>query len=198
VTAADPRAELGFVGAVREHVDFLTEHGFRELTASAYAVDFESDTVRLRVAHGRLSYELSAGFARRNRDEEMHSSYSYGAYLSVVDPSAADYRDVAATTRAAVQRGVAKLAADVRAATPLLTGDDATYDELAHLRLLAEEEQAAGSRRSAYAPRAEAAWHAKDWPEVVAAYSRYEHDLTEGERRRLDLARRRLGTVDPS
>jgi hypothetical protein len=37
-----------------------------------------------------------------------------------------------------------------------------------------------------------------DWPEVVAAYSRYEDDLTESERRRLDLARRRLGTVDPS
>jgi hypothetical protein len=192
VTEEERAAHLKFVPAVRTEFGFLADLGFREMSASAYIVDFASDSVQLRIAHGRLSYELSAMFARRDHDEEMHSSYSYGAYLTMVDPAAAaGYRDFAATTPDAVRHGVAKLAADVRAATPLLTGDATTYDELAHHRMLAGEAQGARSRRHAYGPRAEAAWQAKDWAEVVAAYSTYENDLTESERRRLELARRR-------
>jgi hypothetical protein len=199
VTASEARAGLGFVAAVRENFGFLAAYGFREIKASMFIVDFDAEAVRMRVGHEPLGYELSASFARKSHLEEMTSSYRYGAYLRLVDPAAAaDYYDFAATTPGEVGRGLARLAAAVRAATPLLTGDDTTYDELAHLRLLAREHMAAESRRHAYGPRAEAAWQAKDWPEVVAAYSRYEDDLTEGERRRLALARRRLGTVDPS
>jgi hypothetical protein len=164
-----------------------------------FVVDFDSETVRMRVGHEPLGYELSVSFARKSHPAEMASSYSYGSIRQLVDhPIAANYHDYAATTPESVRRGLAELAAGVRGATPLLTGDDATYDELGHLRMLAEEAMAADSRRNAYGPRAEAAWHAKDWPEVVAAYSRYENDLTESERRRMDLARRRLGTVDPA
>jgi hypothetical protein len=192
VTAEERDATLGFILAVRAEFGFLADYGFREIAASTYAVDFESDTVRMRIVHERLSYELSANFARRSHPEELSSSVSYGRYLTLVDPAAAaDYHDFAATTPGALSRGLAELAAGVRAATPLLTGDDATYDELAHQGMLAEESMAARSRRHAYGTRAEAAWRAKDWPEVVAAYSRYEDDLTESERRRLDLARRR-------
>jgi hypothetical protein len=192
VTASEARAALGFVAAVRENFGFLADYGFREIKASMFIVDFDSDAVRMRIGHEPLGYELSANFARKSHPEEMTSSVSYGRYLRLVDPAAAvDYHDFAATTPGAVSRGLAKLAAGVRMATPLLTGDDATYDELAHLGMLTEESMAAGSRRHAYGPRAEAAWQAKDWPEVVAAYSRYESDLTEGERRRLELARRR-------
>jgi hypothetical protein len=199
MTASEARATLGFVAAVRESFGFLADYGFREVKASMFIVDFDSDAVRMRIGHEPLGYELSASFARKSHPEEMTSSYGYGSYLRLIDPAAAaDYYDFAAATPAAVIRGLAKLAAAVRAATPLLTGDDATYDELAHLRLLAGEHMAAESRRHAYGPRAEAAWQAKDWPEVVAAYSRYENDLTQSERRRLDLARRRLGTADPS
>jgi hypothetical protein len=197
VTAEERDATLRFIGAVREEFGFLADHGFRELSASAYAVDFESDTVRVRIAHERLSYELSANFARRAHPEELASSYSYGTYLKLVDPAAGEaYRDYAATTPDAVRRGVAKLATEVRAATPMLTGDDATYDELGHLRMLAGEKMAAGSRRHAYGKPAEAAWESKDWPAVVEAYARYEDDLTESERRRLDLARRRVAGDD--
>lgn len=195
VTAEERGAELGFVLAVRDEFGFLAGLGFREVSASTYAVDFESDTVRLRIAHERLSYEISAMFARRSRPDEMRSSYSYSSYLRLVDAAAGEaYRDYAATTAEAVRHGVAKLAAEVRAATPMLSGDDPTYDELAHQRLLAEEQMASRSRRSAYGDRAETAWQAKDWAEVVAAYSRYEDDLTTSERRRLELARRRVET----
>jgi hypothetical protein len=196
VTASEARAALGFVAAVREHFGFLADYGFREVKATKFIVDFDSEAVRMRIGHEPLGYELSANFARKSHPEEMTSSVSYSQYLRLVDPAAGEaYRDFAATTPAAVSRGVAKLAAEVRTATPLLSGDDATYDELAHLGMLAEETMAAGSRRHAYGDRAEAAWQAKDWPEVVAAYSRYEEDLTDGERRRLELARRRAAGV---
>jgi hypothetical protein len=191
VTDDDERAALGFVAAVREQTGFLADHGLREVAASSYAVDFASDRVRLRIGHDRLSCEISASVARRDGGEGT-TGYAYGEYLGVVDPAAAaDYRDFAATTPDAVRRGVARLAAGLRVASPLLAGEDATYDELAHHGLLAGERLAANSRRHAYKPRAEAAWQAKDWPAVVAAYARYENDLTEGERRRLELARRR-------
>jgi hypothetical protein len=192
VTADERGAALGFVAAVREEFGFLVDYGFQEIRSSPYAVDFESELVRLRVVHERLSYELSANFARRSEPQELSSSVSYSSYLKLVDPSAGEsYRDYAATTPDAVRRGVAKLAGEVHSATPLLRGDDDTYDELAHLRMQVEERIASGSRRNAYGKQAEAAWESKDWPEVVAAYSRYENDLNAAERRRLELARRR-------
>jgi hypothetical protein len=192
VTVSETRAALGFVAAVRENFGFLADYGFREIKATTFIVDFDSEAVRMRIGHEPLAYELSANFARMSHPDEMTSSVSYGRYLKLVDPeAAADYRDFVATTPEAVSHGVAELAAEVRTATPLLTGDDVTYDELAHLGMLAEEHLAASTRRNAYGQRAEAAWQAKDWPEVVEAYSRYENDLSEGERRRLDLARRR-------
>jgi hypothetical protein len=187
------RADLGFAAAVRKHFGWLPELGLHETSASAYHVDFESDAVRLRLLHDRLSYEISASFARRSHPGELRDSYSYGALLAVVDPSAAaDYRDVAATMPDTVRTGVARLAGRLRRdGTPALAGEAAVYDELAHAALLAGEAMAAHSRRRAYGERAETAWQSKDWPEVVAAYSPYVADLTPPERRRLELARRR-------
>jgi hypothetical protein len=195
---ADERASLGFVDAVREAFGFLLEAGFREISDSPYAVDFESGAVRLRVVHERLSYEINAFFARRSQPEELRSGYSYGQYLKVRDPAAgAEYRAYAATTPDAVRTGVRQLAEDIRThAGPLLSGDAASYDELAHQDLLAGEQLAARSRRRAYGEPADAAWQAKDWAAVVAAYTPYESDLTASERRRLELARRRVETGD--
>jgi hypothetical protein len=194
----DEWAALGFVAAVRESFGFLADHGFREVRASTFVVEFDSDSVRMRIDQDPRSYEINASFSRNSHAETPRSGYSYGLYLRLVDPAAAaDYYDFAATTPGAVSRGVAKLAADVRAATPLLTGDDATYDELARLGTLVGQERAAQSRRSEYGGAGEAAWQAKDWPAIVAVYSRHEADLTDAERRRLDLARHRLDTGGP-
>jgi hypothetical protein len=194
----DEWAALGFVAAVRESFGFLADHGFREVGASTSVVEFDSDAVRVRIDQDPRSHEINASFTRHSQPEGRRSSYSYGSYLRLIDPAAAaDYYDFAATTPGAVSRGVAKLAAAVRTATPLLTGDDATYDELARLGTLVGQELAAQSRRSAYGGAAEAAWQAKDWPAIVAVYSRHEADLTDSERRRLDLARHRLDTEGP-
>jgi hypothetical protein len=195
----DEWAALGFVAAVREHFGFLTDYGFRETRASTFVMGFDSDAVRMAIDHDPRSYEISASFARHSHPDELRSGAYFGSYVRLVDPAAgADYRDYAATTAETVSRGVAELAARIRSAVPLLCGDDATYDEMRHLATSAGEQRAAHSRRSAYGGRADAAWQAKDWAGVVAAYAPYEADLAAAERRRLDLARRRLGTVDPS
>src|SRR5687768_13994378 len=95
------RTRLKFTEAVSERFTFLKELGFSEVESLSTIVRYRKGDLEVDVYHGRQSFELGLGVARRG------TRYSLSELIRVSDPDAADrYRNVAATTPKGIAEGV--------------------------------------------------------------------------------------------
>jgi hypothetical protein len=200
-SSAQPRSgvrsveSLGFVEAVRDAFGSLaTEHDLREVGSDVHTVHYESPPGWLTVAHDAQSYELDVSF-RPAGLRTGEPSFRMADFIRLADSDHAErYRSFAATSRDGVRRGIEQLAGDMRTyAEPALSADRSFLMRLAEAQQDAVAEFGSRLSRRQDSEAAEEAMRRHDWPRIIALYSPRE-DLSRVERKRLELARKRLAT----
>jgi len=98
------RTRLNFTEAVNDRFAFLKELGFSEAESLPTIVRYRKGDLEVDVYHGRQSFELGLGVARRG------TRYTLSELIRVTDPVAADqYRNFAATTPKGIAEGISRL-----------------------------------------------------------------------------------------
>jgi hypothetical protein len=186
------RAALGFAESVEREFGFLRDLGFTMGRREATLVRFESNRVRIDVYHGRQSYEI--GLSIGPVTASQGDSYSMGTLLTLVDPNAARaYRPYAASSPAAVRRGVTELAGLLsRCVVSGLLDDPMLLQRVRERSQEAADDYAnevllADTRR-----RVQAAWNARDFAQVVTLLAPVQHLITDAEREKLRYAQKRM------
>lgn len=188
------RAQLGFKDAALSHFKFLSDFGLRPVEEKVTFVRYESPEVFLNVYHGRASYELGVEIGKvREPEKPLH-------IFTVVRWAGGEKAEgfgqhvmFQVSSREGVQEFVPKLAALVKKyATALLRGDESAFRSAREFQAKQgaayEKEVRLGNLRT----RAEAAWHAKDYAQVVELYGPAREDLTEVEAKKLAYAEQQV------
>ena len=180
------RAELGFVEAVRREFAFVVDFGFREVDALPTIVRYLKDDLQLNVFHGRLSYEVSMEIGRNDR------LYPLSPMIRAVDPKAEEsYRVWAATTSAALAKGVERLATLVRRyGARALRDDPAFFEELRRVCDAWNHDFALDVRASQIRPQAAAAFRDGRYREAGDLYEEIAERLSPAERAKLAFCRK--------
>lgn len=196
------RAELGFADAVVREFAFLVPLGFHVDDRDNLLVSFRAGRRFVVVSHEPHDFGLDVTIGRPN-DDPVNPNSDYRISLSeIVEFSGALEVErlpasPVARSRDAVGSLVARLAELTRRyAADILAGDDARFTEIkewvwARDRLASERMFGEDFRR-----RANQAWEAKRYSDVVLAYRQFEAEikgqsLRPSERARLEYARRR-------
>jgi hypothetical protein len=194
------RCKLGFKEAVLASFDFLRSYGFGCVSAEPTLVRYETSgplsgkDLFVNVYHGRGSYELGVEIGPRDRDQATLALPLIVEWASRQKGESLDQQTIfQASTREGVQQFVPKLAELVQKyATPFLEGDPAAYqsaaDSLRRGSALCEKEMQLRRVRE----QADAAWHDKDYGQVVSLYEPFQEDLTQSEGMRLEYAKKHL------
>lgn len=187
------RGSLGFEAAALKHFAFMRQHSFAIAESGITRVRWERGDVSVQVYHARRGYDVGLEVVWRA------DRFPLSALIAHSDPEAGSaYANLVARSPETVDRFVARLAEKFQAyGRPVLDGDD---------RFLAGLRDEAAARARAFAvkthvdqarPRAWAAFQARRYEEAVQWYSEIEAELTDVERAKLELARRRLERRNP-
>ncbi|MGA2098195.1 MAG: hypothetical protein ABSH39_17985 [Candidatus Acidiferrum sp.] len=188
------RAQLGFKDTVLSNFKFLSDFGMRPVEEKVTLVRYESSEVFVNVYHGRASYELGAEIGRLKEPEPKLSIFD------VVRSAGAEQAEgfgkhvmFQVSSREGVEEFVPKLAALVKKhAIPLLRGDENAYRSALELRAKQYADEVKQGNLSVVRGKAEAAWHAKDYAQVVELYGPAREELTEVEAKKLAYAEQQV------
>jgi len=188
------RAKLGFKDAVLSSFKFLGEFGLRPIEEKVTFVRYESSEVFLNVYHGRASFEMGVELGRlKDPEKELHIfTIVYWAGAEKAEGFGQHVMFQIGTLEG-VQEFVPKLAVLVKKyAVPLLRGDEDSYRSALEFqaRRFADEIKQGNSR--VIRGKAEAAWHAKDYAQIVELYGPVRDDLNEVEAKKLAYAEQQI------
>lgn len=194
------RERLGFKEAVLKNFRFLRRYHFRCVRAEPTFVRYETalsvsrKKVFVNVYHGRGSYQMGVEIGR-NRDEGLMLPLPWIVkWAGGPEEEEFEKRTMfQASSRESVDKLMPNMAALVQKyAVPFLRGDEQAYarawEEMRREGVLYSKEMRLRQARD----RAEAAWHTKDYEQVVRVYEPVEEDLTKSESMRLQYARKQL------
>jgi len=186
------RRTLGFAGAAEDAFRYLTDSGFRVLSADATIVRYSSTRVFVNVYHGRLSYELGIEVGLVGSGAEP--GYALEAFVRLSDPeSASRIRNFVATTPDEVRVGLQRLAQQLKQhVEPALQGNTAIFAELHRQREEWSKSYAAEVLAGQIRPEADAAFRARDYRRFIELLSKIENALTSAEKQKLEYARRHV------
>jgi hypothetical protein len=191
---ADSGDSLGFVGAVRRVFEPLAEqYDLHEVSSDRHRVVYEGPAGALAVVQEPASYELDIAFWPR--EPEVDRAFGIADFIRVQDHDrAAQYRAFAASTPRAVRNGLEQLADAVNSyARPALVSDGTSLRRVDEARKSAVAEFSSDRAHARDEEAAADAVRRRDWTAVIRLYEEREGGLTDLERRRLDIARRRAG-----
>jgi hypothetical protein len=186
------RGELGFAGLAEGAFNFLSDFGFRLVSAEATIVRYSSERVFVNVYHGRSSYEL--GIEVGLVGSETERGYPLEAFVRLSDPERASrLRNFMATTTDEVRVGLQRLAEQVKQdVEPALRGSEEVFAELHRQRQEWSKSYASEVLASQVRPKAEAAFRERDYVRFVELLSKIEDALTPAEAQKLSYARRQI------
>jgi hypothetical protein len=187
---------LGFKEAVLSSFKFLGEFGLSAVDEQVTFVRYESPEVFVNVYHGRASYELGVEIARLKEPNRKLTIYSIIAWLGVEKAEGMGQPVMfQVSSREGVQEFVPKLAALVKKyAAPLLRGDESAYRSALEFQEKQWNEYVKEVNLKNIRNRAEAAWHAKDYAQVVELYDPVRDDLSDVEAKKLAYAEQQVLT----
>jgi hypothetical protein len=192
------RAELGFKEAVLSSFKFLNDAGLRPVQQEMTFVRYESPEVFLNVYHGRASFELGVEIGRLKETNIKLTLYDIVAWAGAEKAQGfGQHVTFQVSSRKGVQEFVPKLAALVKKhATSFLRADGAAFDSASEIQSERARDYAKGVNLSQVRRKAEAAWHAKDYAQVVDLYSPVRDDLTEVEAKKLTYAQQQVMSAE--
>ena len=191
------RGELGFKDAVEANFKFLASFGLRLVKEQVTLVRYESSEVFVNIYHGRSSYELGVEIGRLKEP---------GAKLSVFDAicwvgaekveGLGKHVMFQVSSREGVQEFVPKLAALVKKyAIPFLSDDRDAYRAALDVQAKRYLDEVKEGNLTIVRRKADAAWHAKDYAQVIETYAPMRNDLSDVEAKRLAYAERQVLTT---
>jgi hypothetical protein len=191
-----PASRLEFVASARLAFDFVTEPPYSLWLESQDEgrVNYADAEVGLAITHGLLSYELDLAVWREAVPAEVTHPYGMPDLIRVADPDLArSYRAFAATTEAGVERGLTKLAADLRSyGRSALSGSAEFFTRMSQGRALAARETGSERQDKQIREQAGRAWRDRDFAKVVKEYSALADRMSPSERARLRYAHKQL------
>ena len=192
------RAQIGFKDAVLSNFKFLSDFGLRGVEEKVTLVRYESSDVFLNVYHGRASYELGVEIGRLREPDTRVSIFDVLRCAGA--EKAEGFRQhvvFQVSSKEAVREFVPKLAALVKKyAIPLLRGDEDAYRIALESRAKRYAKEVKEGNLRIVRSKADAAWQAKDYAQVVELYRPVRVDLTEAEAKKLAYAERQVLGVE--
>jgi hypothetical protein len=188
-----PRDAAGFRAAVREKFSSLEALGFRPLESDESLVRFAGRGVEVVIFHDRQSYELVLEF---RFDGE---SFSLSEILRAARPPKTDYRRWAAETQQGVAHGLDQLAGLLqRFGRDALDGSPDFIERLRRQREEWSRSLAMDVRVSQTKPKADDAFRRGEYQEAARLYAQIEDALSETEKSKLAIARRKAAEMSDS
>lgn len=184
------RAQLGFKDAVLSHFKFLSDFGLHPVEEKVTFVRYESPLVFVNVYHGRASYELGAEIGKVKEPEKKLHIFSVVRWAGAEKAEGLGQHVMFQVgSREGVQEFVPKLAALVRKyAIPLLRGDESAYHAALEFQAKQYANEVKEGNLRVLRSRADVAWHAKDYAQVIELYGPVREELTEVEAKKLAYA----------
>ncbi len=188
------RAQLGFKDTVLSNFKFLGDFGLRPMEEKVTFVRYESSEVFLNVYHGRASYELGVEIGRLKVPESKVSIFDVVRWAGAEQAEGfGKHVMFQVSSREGVQEFVPKLAALVKKyAIPLLRGDESAYGSALEFRAKQYADEVKQGNLNVVRGKAEEAWHAKDYAQVVERYGPVREELTEVETKKLAYAEQQV------
>jgi hypothetical protein len=192
------RTTLGFREAVLSSFKFLTAAGFCPVEQEMTFVRYESPEVFVNIYHGRASFELGVEIGRLKKPKGKLTLYDIIAWAGAEKVEGlGQHVAFQVSSREGVQEFVPRLASLIqRHAGPFLRSDDAAFDSAFEIQSERAQEYAKNVNLSDVRQKAEAAWHAKEYAQVVELYGRVRDDLTEVETKKLAYAEQQVMTAE--
>lgn len=192
------RAALQFQETTLSSFRFLETMGFRPIQEEVTLLRYESSEMFMNVYRGRASYELNVEIGRL--DEPNDKLYLGDIVASAGTEKAEGFGQhtvFQVSSREGVQEFVPKLAALVKKyAIPLLRGDREAFASAKRLQSSRGKELLKEINLKGIRSKAEAAWHAKDYAQVIELYDPVREDLTEVEAKKLTYAEQQVLTAE--
>ena len=189
------RAGLGFKDAVLSSFKFLSDLGLHLVEERLTFVRYESSDVFLNVYHGRASFELGVEIGRlKHPDEEKLTIHDIVAWVGAEKSEEfGQHVMFQVSSPEGVREFVPKLSRLVeKYGTPFLKGDATAYRAALEARSLTAADYVKQMNLRDVHRKAEAAWHAKDYGQVVELYGPVRRDLTEVEAKKLAYAEQQM------
>ena len=188
------RATLGFREAVLSSFKFLSDVGLRPVKEEMTLVRYESSEVFVNVYHGRASFELGVEIGRLQEPAEKLTLYDIIAWAGAEKAeSFGQHVTFQVSSREGVQEFVPKLAHLVQKyGAPFLKADATAYCAVHEARSRGAVEYEKQVNLRDVRRRAETAWHAKDYTQIVELYGPVREELTEVEAEKLAYAEKQV------
>jgi hypothetical protein len=192
------RAKLGFGEAVLSSFKFLNDAGFRPVEQEITLVRYESPEVFVNVYHGRASFELGVEIGRLKHPSEKLTVYDIIAWAGAEKTEGfGQHVAFQVSSRKGVQEFVPKLAALIKKyASPLLRGDGAAYDSALEIQSERAKEYERDVNLKSVRSKAESAWHAKDYAQVIEMFDPVRKHLTDVEAKKLAYSEQQVVTAE--
>jgi hypothetical protein len=188
------RGQLGFKDVVLFNFKFLGEFGLRPVDEKVTLVRYESSGIFVNVYHGRASFELGVEIGRLREPEARLSIFDVVRWAGAEKAEGfGQHVMFQVSSREGVQEFVPKLAALVKKyATPFLQGDEDAYRTALESRAKRYADEVKEGNLRALRSKADAAWQAKDYVQVVALYGPLRDGLTEVDAKKLAYAEQQV------
>jgi hypothetical protein len=183
------REPLGFSKVVQEEFLFLVkDYYFKCTVAETTYVRFESDRVFINIYHGRSSFEIGLEIGLLDRDEP----YSLSELIHLGDSKEGNsYRNFMAGTPELVRRGITLLREKFeKYGIKALSGAAEFFSKLHHQGKQLEASFSNQMKVRHTRPKADEAFHQKNYKEVVRLYESMLNALTPAELKKLEYSRR--------
>jgi hypothetical protein len=184
------RAKLGFKDAVLSSFKFLSGFGLRPVEEKTTFVRYESPEVFVNIYHGRASFELGVEVGKLTEPNEKVTLYDMVAWAGAEKTEGFGQHVVfQVSSREGVKEFVPKVARLLeKYGTPFMKAEGNAYHGVQEIRSHAAVEYERQVNFKGLRVKAEAAWHAKDYAQVVELYSPVREELTEVEAKKLAYA----------
>jgi len=196
------RHHLGFADAVSEAFGFLLGRGFRLVELSDTFARYETNRRFVRVFHGRGSYELGVEIGRWIEiDGTLHEQFFplRDVVSLTTDLDTIGFGGTSATTEESVRKFITRLAAwTEQYGLELAANGDGLFDQLSQRNAARGAADRDVQRARLLRARADEAWRAQDFANVVNAYGEIDSELASvtlsaSERAKLNYAVKALG-----
>ena len=187
------RSYFRFPEEVKANCNYLVaNHGFRCLVAEASLVRYESDCIFINVYHGRSSCEIGLEIGRVVSVGELEEAYNISWLIKLIDPAkAADYRLFVATTPDLVKKGVSQLCELFKKYVgKALFADESAFELLEKKKEAWKEFYEKEVLADQVRPKANEAFHNKNYSEAVFLYESIRSELTPAELKKMEYARK--------
>ena len=192
------RTQLGFKAEVLSSFRFLANFGLRPVEEKVTLVRYESSEVFVNVFHGRASYELGVEIGRLKDQDAKLSIFDIVRWAGAEKGEGfGQHVMFQVSSREGVREFVPKLAALVRKhAVPLLRGDEDAYCTALESRAKRYADEVKEGDLRVVRSKADAAWQAKDYAQVVELYGPVREELTEVEAKKLAYAEQQIPATE--